>query len=68
MIDASVWAKSATAGEYLVRYSEGDSTPETDPGSRCGYDDRELDDARRVLRSRGLRLETDDRGILAVEA
>jgi hypothetical protein len=35
-----------------------------DSGSRCGWSDSELDGATRVLRRRGLTLDTDDRGIL----
>jgi hypothetical protein len=59
------WAKTARAGDYLVYYADDESLP--DMGSRCGRSDSELDEVRRVLRTRGLRLEADDRGLRACD-
>lgn len=66
--DALAWARTAEVGEYLVRYKDAGSTPKSDPGSRCGYSDVELDEIEQVLRARDLRLVTDDRGLLAAAA
>lgn len=59
------WASDASAGEYLVEYSETGMTDVEDPGSRCGYDDSDLDAIRRALAERGLTLTSDDRGLMA---
>jgi hypothetical protein len=42
------------------------SAERADHGSRCGWDDRALDEVRRILRRGGLTLGTDDVGLLAV--
>lgn len=59
------WARSAAAGDYLIEYKDTGMTAEQDPGSRCGYDDAQLDEIRHVLGRRGLTLEADDRGLVA---
>ncbi|MEO7895893.1 MAG: hypothetical protein ABIR65_01220 [Pseudolysinimonas sp.] len=65
LADALEWARSADAGEYLVHYVDAGSTSTSDPGSRCGYDDAQLDAIGRTLAERDLQLVTDDRGLLA---
>jgi len=62
---AREWAASASAGDYLVEYEDTGMTAEQDPGSRCGYDDQQLDEIRRILAGRDLTLEADDRGLVA---
>jgi len=62
---ALTWAASAAAGDYLVEYEDTGMTDRDDPGSRCGYDDRGLDEIRRVLERRELTLTADDRGLVA---
>jgi hypothetical protein len=59
--EALAWAQDAQVGDYLGEYDDVDA--DRDPGSRCGYDDPTLDDVRRILRARGLTIETDDTGI-----
>jgi hypothetical protein len=66
--DALTWAASAEDGEYLVEYEDTGMTAEQDPGSRCGYDDAELDQIRRALADRDLTLIADDRGLMALAA
>jgi len=66
--DALLWAAAAAPGEYLIEYEDTGLTDAQDPGSRCGYDDRELDQIRAALRTRGLTLAADDRGLVAGEA
>lgn len=63
--EAIEWAQECEAGDYLIEYEDCDSTPEEDPGSRCGFDDQELDAIRSVLRGRDMTLSADDRGLLA---
>jgi len=63
-VNAVAWAQTALAGDYLAEYD--DEPRDDDYGSRCGFDDRELGDANKVLRTRGLRLQADDRGLVAV--
>lgn len=65
MVAAREWASSASAGDYLVEYEDTGMTAEEDPGSRCGYDDQQLDEIRALLRKRDLTLEADDRGLMA---
>lgn len=65
------WTTTCEAGEYLCEYDdtddEGDDLyPEPDSGSRCGRDDQELDEINSMLSRRGLTLEADDRGLVAV--
>lgn len=61
------WAETATTGDYLAKYDDDDLDAVSDPGSRCGRDDRTLDAIRSTLRGRGLRLVADDVGLRAVE-
>lgn len=63
--DAISWAQSADVGDYLIHYEDTGLTHEEDPGSRCGFDDRELAEIGAVLRSRDMRLTADDRGLVA---
>lgn len=63
--DAMTWARSADAGDYLLRYEDTGLTHGEDPGSRCGFDDRELAEIGTVLRGRGLQLQADDQGLIA---
>lgn len=60
MGQARAWSRVARPGQYLATYSEysGD-----DHGSRCGYADDQLDELGRILRKRGLRIDTDDVGL-----
>ena len=60
MGESRTWARIARPGQYLAKYSEysGD-----DHGSRCGYADDQLAELGRILRTRGLRIEPDDRGL-----
>lgn len=64
LTEALVWAADAVVGDYLVQYEDTGMTDAEDPGSRCGYDDAELDAIRDALDERGLNLITDDRGLL----
>jgi hypothetical protein len=64
--DHRAWARTAEAGDYLRTYEDSGLSAYEDPGSRCGYDDRELDETRRILADRDLRLEADDVGLVAV--
>jgi len=59
------WAGEAGPGDYLIHYEDTGLTDEEDPGSRCGFDDAELDAIRVTLRRRGLTLSADDRGLVA---
>lgn len=59
------WAKFATIGDYLYEWEDDGLDATSDPGSRGGRDDRELDEIKGVLRGRGLSLEADDRGLVA---
>lgn len=52
LADAFAWARSAAAGTYLIRYEDTGLSAEEDPGSRCGFDDRELAEIGAVLRGR----------------
>lgn len=63
--DALSWAASAADGDYLVEYDDTGMTDTQDPGSRCGYDDIELDQIRRALADREMTLVADDRGLVA---
>lgn len=66
--NALVWAHDAAAGDYLCRYDDVYETPderESDDGSRCGFDDQDLDAIGEILRRRDLQLIADDRGLLA---
>jgi hypothetical protein len=65
--EAFTWARTCDAGEYLARYSEDDLDDVSDSGSRCGFDDLELDDLKRELGKRGMTLEADDEGLVARE-
>ena len=66
--EALAWARDeAEAGEYLAEYENDGLDAESDPGSRCGYEDETLDAVGRVLRERDLRLSTDDVGIVVEE-
>jgi hypothetical protein len=60
MAAARDWARIADADDYLIEYNA-----EQDPGSRCGFDDAQLDELKRILGRRGLTLEADDRGLIA---
>lgn len=51
-------------GDYLAYFT--DTPDNSDPGSRCGYCDQELDEIRRGLLQRGLRLQSDDIGLIVV--
>lgn len=63
---AREWARRATAGDYLVEYKDTGTTADEDPGSRCGFDDVQLDEIRQILARRDLQLDADDRGLVAV--
>lgn len=66
--EALVWARDeAEAGDYLAEYDDDGLDADSDPGTRCGYDDETLDAVGRILRDRGLRLGTDDVGLVAEE-
>ena len=65
MAAARDWARIADAGDYLIEYKNTDLTAAQDPGSRCGFDDAQLDELKRILERRGLTLEADDRGLVA---
>ena len=65
LTDALDWAVTAEPGDYLVTYEDTGMTAAQDPGSRCGYDDSELDQIRRMLGRRDLLLTADDRGLVA---
>lgn len=58
------WACTAKAGDYLDVYDRLDDT--SDVGSRCGRSDEEIAEIKAELRKRGLVLEADDRGLVAV--
>ncbi len=62
--ELGLWARKAESGDYLVEYEDTGMTAEEDPGSRCGYDDQQLDQVGRWLRERGLKLTADDRGLV----
>lgn len=57
-----VWSGKAASNEDAYARAE-----RADHGSRCGWDDAELDDAKRILRRGGLTLATDDLGLYAAE-
>lgn len=61
------FAQSATAGEYFAQFDDDGLDEMSDPGSRCGYGDDELDDLERLLNARGLTLTTDDIGLVVRE-
>lgn len=63
--EARIWATTAVSGEYLIRYEDSGLTDAEDPGSRCGFDDAELDEIRSMLGARDLGLSADDRGLVA---
>lgn len=65
--DALYWARDTEAGDYLIEYEDSGLSDEEDPGSRCGFDDRELAEIERVLGERGLKLVADDCGLAAAE-
>ena len=62
--ELGAWAREAEAGDYLVKYGYTGVTADEDPGSRCGYDDQQLDQVGRWLRDRGLKLTTNDVGLV----
>lgn len=59
------WVRTASDGNYLVKYEDTGLTDEQDPGSRCGYSDPELNEIRAALQARGLTLQADDQGLMA---
>lgn len=63
-----VWAATCELGDYLATYDEDGLDAVSDPGSRCGRDDRTLDEIRSTLRERDLDLVADDCGLCAVAA
>lgn len=63
---ARAWAREAVDSEYLIEYA--DAPRGADPGSRCGLADDELDEIRRILAKRDLRLMADDLGLRAQRA
>lgn len=65
--EALEWATYAEPGQYLCEYADDGLTAEEDTGSRCGFDDRELDELQSILRERDLCLETDDVGLCCCE-
>lgn len=65
--EAIEWARGAEEGEYLIEYEDTGLSAAQDPGSRCGFDDAELDAIRCELARRDLSLEADDQGLIAVE-
>ncbi len=62
------WAMGAEPGSYLALFDDDDLDDVSDPGSRCGRDDMQLDAIRGVLDARGLQLVADDIGLVAVKA
>jgi hypothetical protein len=64
MAEARAWALEASEGEYLVEYEDTGMKAEEDPGSRCGFDDQQLDELGRILRARDLKLTADDVGLV----
>lgn len=64
-VDARTFARWAKPGDYLARYSDVEGP---DPGSRCGFGDDDLDEVKRRLAARGLRLDADDVGLIVVTA
>lgn len=65
--ELTTWARTAESGDYLAEYEDDGLTAEEDTGSRCGYDDQQLDAVARVLRERNLRLVADDCGLVVTE-
>jgi hypothetical protein len=65
--EAREWALECEAGDYLVEYEDDGLDEASDPGSRCGFGDDELDAIGRILSDRGMKLEADDVGLVAVE-
>lgn len=64
--ELGAWAREADEGDYLVEYEDTGMTADEDPGSRCGYDDQQLDQLKRWLADRDLALEADDVGLVVV--
>ena len=59
------WARTVSPGAYLVTYDESGGDDDDDPdNSRCGYDDATHDQIAKWLGERGLRLDTDDMGLI----
>lgn len=65
LTDALEWARRAAAGEYLAKFADW-APIEDDDGSRCGWDDADLAEIDRVLAARNLKIEANDRGLVAV--
>jgi hypothetical protein len=66
--EALDWARTAEPGEYLAEYDGDGFDDRSDPGSRCGYGDDELDAIDTELSKRGITLAADDTGLVAREA
>ena len=66
-VNAAKWAQTAEPGDYLRTYEDAGGSDVSDPGSRCGYDDQQLDEANRILAERNLTMQADDTGLVAVE-
>jgi hypothetical protein len=56
------WSLASGPGDYLAKYE--DMSSESDLGSRCGYTDEEIGQAKKWLATRDLSLVTDDVGIV----
>ena len=60
------WCYEASVGYYLTTYEDCGSNEMSDPGSRCGYSDVQLDTIKRLLQDRGMYLLADDRGLIVM--
>ena len=63
--EALDWARRAVPGDYLIEYDEAGGDADSDPGSRCGFDDEVLAAVEAELRRRDLSLVADDVGLVA---
>lgn len=63
--DACAWARGAEDGDHLIDWDESGLEAYEDTGNRAGLSDPTLDDVRRILSGRGLRLEATSAGLVA---
>ena len=65
LAEAVSWALSCEPNDYLIAFDECGVSAEDDPWCQCGFNDEELGQITYILHLRGMRLDTDDVGLVA---